>query len=296
MKKASKKSTKAKTAKKKVTKKASPKKAKSAKTKKKSAKKSPAAKGSTKKAAKKTAKKAAKRSARKVPKKAPAKKAALKKAASKKSVAKKASPKKAAPKKKAKAPVARRPELPLGARAAPVPSPTITPESPDAILLALAGLLLDDPQYHEDVRLAVESPQDYVETFADELTERGITEPQPHLPWVALTNGLSQRNSLVPLDRNFEPDDLSEALETLVGKRKGIDLSGLPGYDDSAGALRTVGDRLQAAGLALVTVDSNKEEDTFPLAIISEAHVEEAQRLAASLGLGTIRRWSSDSA
>lgn len=313
MKKARKKAAQAKRAKKKVakkkavTKKAGAKKlpAKKSAVKKAPVKKAPAKKAPAKKAG--TAKTAAK-TTKKVAKKAPASKPVAKKATPKTvqksaqktakkvvtKVAKKA-PRKAAPPKKVAPPATPVAELPLGARAAPLPTPAITPESPDAVLLALAQLLLDDAEYLDDVRLAVTAPEEYAATHADELKLRGVDGIPPNLPWLALTNGLRQRDALVPLADKFEPDDLAYALDTLLSNRsEKVDLAGLPGYDHSAAALQAVGDRLAAADLALVTIGNHEAAATFPVAILPAARVAEAQRLAATLGLGSIRRWSSE--
>jgi hypothetical protein len=246
------------------------------------------------KSAKKT-KKAAKPKAAAPKKTAKKKKAAVAKSAPKKAVTKKRPVKKAALKKKKAPPAAPPPALPLGARAAAIPEPTITPDSPSEVLLALARLLHDDAQYHAGVRLAATDPQAYVTQFADDLSSRGIEEPQPNLPWIALTDGLSQRDALVQLDWKFEPADLYDALDTLLGSRRHqIDLAGLPGYDESTAGLQAVGDRLLDHGLALVTIDNNVVEDAFPVAILDADKVAEAQRLADAVGLGSIQRWSSD--
>jgi hypothetical protein len=80
------------------------------------------------------------------------------------------------------------------------------------------------------------------------------------------------------------------------GRKEKVDLGALPGYNESTDGLQLVGDRLLAAGLALVTIDNNEVEDAFPIAVIENAKIEEAQRLAGALGLGTIQRWSSEDA
>jgi hypothetical protein len=247
----------------------------------------------TAKAVKKSAKK---KVVKKAAKKKPAKKApAIKRPAKK--VAKKPV-KKAAPRKKAIAPPAPPPELPEGARAAPIPEPAnVTPGSPSEVLLALAKVLLDDEQYHDDVRLAAEAPHEYVDKFSDALSDRGLDAPTPHLPWIALTDGLSERDALVQLDWKFEPSDLSEAMTTLLRRRtEAVDLTALPGYGESTEGLQSVGDRLLAAGLALVTVGNKEVEDAFPIAVLENEKVPEAQRLASALGLGSIQRWSSEDA
>lgn len=282
-----------------------------AKTKKKAAKKG------TKRAAKKTGEVNKKTAKKKTPKKKIAQKPVVKKTVTKKSpkkTAKKAVANKAlkrakkrpaqattsrtrrtkAPARKKKAaPVTQRPLAPQQLATPPVDA-TIVPPTPAEMLLALAKLLLDKPEYHQDVRLAIDSPNDYVDTFAEELALRGIDQAVPSLPWIALTDGLARHGALVQLDWKFEPDELSAALDQLPIMPQGREqLQGMVGYSTSEEGLAAVGDRLLAAGLALITVDNNETEDSFPIAVINAADVAPAQRLASELGLGNIRQWSS---
>jgi hypothetical protein len=262
----------------------------------------------TKKAAKKkTPKKAAKKVAkRKAVKKVTAKKVvkktakkAAKKAAVKKGVkrAKKRPAAAAATRRVAtKKPSARKRAAPQveGSLATPPVEATIVPATPAETLLALAKLLLDKPQYHQDVQLAIDSPNDYVDSFAEELALRGIDGAVPSLPWIALTDGLARHGALVQLDRNFEPDELTMALDQLPISPPGREqLKGMVGYSTAEEGLAATGDRLLAAGLALITVDNKEVEDSFPVAAMNASDVPQAQRLAGELGLGSIRQWSS---
>lgn len=320
----------------KATKTATKKTAKSAKkaTKKKAATKAATKPVATKKAAKKAAKsavakKALKKATKKAAKKAPAVKAvkATKKAAPKRAVkkatankavskpvakpvaapkkaAKKAAPKaakKAAAKAKPAAPVAAPPvETPVAAAPtpalAPIPTPFVTPESPDATLLEIARLLYEKPAFHEEVRLAVEHPEEYVERFFEDLEQRNISSPIPSLPWIALIDSLRRHDALVSLDWTFEPDELSEGLAAVLEARgeRPINVELTEGYSESTEALQMLGDRLLEAGLALVTIDSAEPEDAFPVTVIDADAVDAAAQLAMQLGLGSIQRWSSE--
>lgn len=285
-----------------ATKKAAKKAAKSAVAKK-------ALKKATKKAAKKSpAVKAVKATKKAAPKKA-VKKAAAKKAVSKpvaapKKAAKKAAPKaakKAAATAKPVAPVATPPvETPVAAAPtpafAPMPTPVATPESPEATLLEIARLIYDKPAFHEEVRLAVEHPEEYVERFFEDLAERNISSPIPSLPWIALIDSLRRHDALVALDWTFEPDELVEGLTAVLEARgeRPINVALTEGYSEGTEALQMLGDRLLEAGLALVTIDSAEPEDAFPVTVIDADAVEAAARLAMQLGLGSIQRWSSE--
>lgn len=255
-------------------------------------KKAPVKKTKTAKAKKKLAKKTAvvKRSTQKSVSK-PTKKG-TKKAVTR--TAKKQAVRKAAPQRKK--PTVAQVELPLGARAAPLPRPIVTPDSPEAVLLSLAQLLLGDEEYHAEVQLAASSPEEYLAQFAEEMQLHGApSTPPPHLPWIALTEGLRQRDALVRLHEKFEPDDLSFALDTLLKEHADrVDLTGLPGYDDGAAALQMIGDRLLAADLALITLRNNNDRATHAVAVVPADRIAEAQRLAARLGLGTIEHWSTE--
>ncbi len=305
-------------------------------TKKKAATKAATKPAVTKKAAKKAAKsavakkalkKATKKSAKKVAKKAPAVKAvkaskkaapkkAVKKAAAKKAVSKpvaapKKASKKAAPKAAKKAAAKAKPAAPAAAppvetppaaapapapALAPIPTPVATPDSPDATLLEIARLLYDKPAFHEEVRLAVEYPEEYVERFSEDLGERNISSPVPTLPWIALIDSLRRHDALVALDWTFEPDELTEGLTALLEVRgeRPINVELTEGFSESTEALQMLGDRLLEAGLALVTIDSAEPEDAFPVTVIDADAFDAAAQLAMQLGLGSIQRWSSE--
>lgn len=302
--KTAKKATKKKAATKAVTKPAATKKAA------KKAAKSAVAKKTLKKATKKAAKKAPavksakatkKTAPKKAVKKATAKKATSKPVAAPKKAAKKAAKKVAAVATKPEAPVAVPPvETPAAAAPAPalapIPAPVATPDSPDATLLEIARLLYDKPAFVDEVRLAVEHPEEYVERFAEDLSERNISSPIPSLPWIALIDSLRRHDALVSLDWTFEPDELSEGLTAVLEARgeRALNVELTEGFSESTEALQMLGDRLLEAGLALVTIDSAEPEDAFPVTVIDADAVENAARLALQLGLGTIQRWSSE--
>jgi chemotaxis protein histidine kinase CheA len=251
-------------------------------TKKSATKKAVKRKVATKKSAKK---KSVKRKATKATRKATTKKSAKRVT---KRVAPKRTTKKKAPARKKVAPETATPMM------AQQPEVMTVPATPAETLLELAKRLHDNPKFLEDVRLAIESPNDYVESFAGELEDRGIEEAVPSLPWIALTDGLARYGALTFLDWKFGPDDLTTALDQLPIPPEGREqLKGMVGYSTSEEGLAAAGDRLLAAGLALVTVDNNEVEDNFPIAVIKAADVAPAQRLAGELGLGSIRQWSS---
>lgn len=173
------------------------------------------------------------------------------------------------------------------------------PKFNNARLLQLAEHLLpEDLKLKGEVQLAIDEPEKYVKKFAGQLIYRGIREPVPELPWIALTDGLIKRKRVVYLDWKFGPDELVDALQTLVRrqvkKKWNWDwIEDAADQEDETWRLMSpAGDRLLEQGLAFTTLDNNKVEDGFPVMIVSADRFTVAKSLAQQTGYGTITRWS----
>jgi hypothetical protein len=104
------------------------------------------------------------------------------------------------------------------------------------------------------VTLAATSPAAYVRRFARRLEERGVSEPDPHLPWIALVDVCIAKRIGLELDYTEDPPDALKALRRLVPAAKRSLLPTpreleplLP--NDLQALLRYFGDRLEAAGV-----------------------------------------------
>jgi hypothetical protein len=162
-------------------------------------------------------------------------------------------------------------------------------------LQALAQeLMSDDVSLVTEVELALHSPHDYIQHYSERLSHRGIDQPCPGLPWIALVDGLSARGRLVEIDWKEPPVGVLEALDELLGQDPNRWGSGTREKmeETSADALDTleylekVADHLKHRDVALAFIDI--QSDCFPLLIIDLKSFEYVRQLATATGYGEI--------
>lgn len=89
----------------------------------------------------------------------------------------------------------------------------IQDSSRESPIVRLARVLDSAPLLAEEVELATQAPERYVQTHSSRLRRRGITARQvvPELPWLALVDGLLERNRAVEIDWRSDFDELKRA-------------------------------------------------------------------------------------
>lgn len=140
----------------------------------------------------------------------------------------------------------------------------------------------------ENVKLAAESPQQYVEKFANELEERGISEPFEGLPWIALVDALLDNQLASEIDWAEEIDDVMYVIDQLLQRKQlpSIDWTPLQEeYDDESETDEfleaiTVALKKQSLALAYLDIDS----DSFVLIIVKDHEIIELKHLAEEAG------------
>jgi hypothetical protein len=152
-------------------------------------------------------------------------------------------------------------------------------------LLAVATLLAPDaPQVAARAAAAHDDPAAYLPAHADRLDDRGIDEPFPGLPWIALVDALADHGLLAEVDWKEAPDEITSRLRALRSA---------PGVDELWTALsesdlatheflEAAGARLLEAGTALVVLDI--ESDCYPLALLPASQGEQLVTSAAAAG------------
>ncbi len=147
----------------------------------------------------------------------------------------------------------------------------------------------DDPSLLDEVRLAVDDPADYVRRFRERLALRGIRKPEPGLPWIALVDGLEERQRLAEFDWKEDPVAIMDGLDDILGEDS-LDWDSILAEDEEKlpchEFLPLVGRRLRERGLALVCVDI--QSDCYPVLAVPIGRLERVRRLAAESGYGSI--------
>lgn len=161
---------------------------------------------------------------------------------------------------------------------------------PEKLLLLARQLLPEDPAYEVEVRLALEDCAGYVERFREQLQGRGITKPEPGLPWIALVDGLWSRKKLVEIDWREAPEEIIEQLDPLLdeyGSRPNRwEWADQEEDWDTEAFLLEIGRTIAADGLALACIDI--ESDSYPLLIVKSDTFDRARKLADESGYGKI--------
>jgi hypothetical protein len=156
-------------------------------------------------------------------------------------------------------------------------------------LYALAAHLLpEDASLVAEVRQAATDAEGYLRRFADQLEGRGVDEPIPELPWLALVDGLSARGRLEEIDWKEDADSIMEAIDGLLGKAAPRweafeeDAENVPTYE----FLQRAGDLLLRSGTALAFLDI--ASDCYPLIVLPDDRLEAARQLAQEAGYGEV--------
>lgn len=153
-------------------------------------------------------------------------------------------------------------------------------------LTAVASLLAPDrPAVAEQTRRAHTDPEGYMSTYGDRLDHRGIDEPFPGLPWIALVDALTEHKLLAEFDWKEGADEIRYGLDGLVS-RPSVDPwvlfedgeTDLPTYD----FLEACGRHYREVGAALVVLDI--DSDCYPVACVRAARVDELISLAKGAG------------
>ncbi len=136
------------------------------------------------------------------------------------------------------------------------------------------------------VSLAVTNPEAYVDRYAEQLDERGITAPQPDLHHIALVDALLDAGRLGEIDWRADPGELRDELKPLL-RPYGIKLQQIWPTAVDTGAdqlLREISQRLAALRHRLLIVDLHN--DSYDFVIVPAASVRGLTAAAKRFGLG----------
>ncbi|MEV6639114.1 DUF6630 family protein [Amycolatopsis sp. NPDC051371] len=152
-------------------------------------------------------------------------------------------------------------------------------------LVAVATLLAPAaPQVPARAAAAHDDPGAYLIEHADRLDDRGIDEPFPGLPWIALVDALDDHGLLAEVDWKEAPDEIAGQLRQLGSAPRADELwtslgeSELPTYE----FLELAGKRLHETGTALAVLDI--ESDCYPLVLLPAARAGDLVALAEAAG------------
>ncbi|OFI38036.1 hypothetical protein BIU82_05905 [Arthrobacter sp. SW1] len=147
----------------------------------------------------------------------------------------------------------------------------------------LCGLLDDDAEFANDVRLAASDPEEYFRRHEGRLSERGIESADEIDPWLAVVDGLDDAGALAYLDWKDTGVELAQALAAVPRVvRSGINLEAVEDTDDLEDAVAHTDRLLAAGGLRVVYLD--EDSDAYPLVVVPSTHAEEIIGISARLG------------
>ncbi|MGW3966093.1 DUF6630 family protein [Amycolatopsis sp. NPDC005003] len=152
-------------------------------------------------------------------------------------------------------------------------------------LVAVAALLAPGvPQVAGQVLAAHDDQEAFLREHAERLDERGIDEPFPLLPWIALVDALTDHGLLAEVDWKAAPGEIADQLRALRSAPPFADVwasladSELPTYE----FLEEAGNRLHGRGTALAVLDI--ESDCYPLVLLPATCGADLVTLAAAAG------------
>ncbi|MCR6487430.1 hypothetical protein M8542_31840 [Amycolatopsis sp. OK19-0408] len=151
-------------------------------------------------------------------------------------------------------------------------------------LVAVATLLAPEiPQVSRNAAAALDDPAAYVAEHADRLDDRGIDEPFPLLPWIALVDALTDHDLLAEVDWKEAADEIAGRLRALHSAPAGVAWqelaeSELPTYE----FLELAGGRLLGTGTALAVLDI--ESDCYPLVLLPATRADDLVTAAKAAG------------
>lgn len=169
----------------------------------------------------------------------------------------------------------------------------------DKLLQLAQELLPDEPSLVEEIKLAVSSPQEYVNQFKTRLRYRSIYKPKPDLPYIALLDGLIERYYLAEVDWKCEAEDVMWNIDNILA-RKEVEPEQWKRWDWAEGAEWdevATGDFIKAAakwllerGLVLTTF--NLSSDSYPLIVVPVSEFDKLKELTKQTGYGKLEDWS----
>lgn len=152
-------------------------------------------------------------------------------------------------------------------------------------LVAVATLLAPEaPQVRTLPAAAIDDAGAYVAEHADRLDNRGIDEPFPLLPWIALIDALADHGLLAEVDWKEAADEIAGQLRALGSAPSADELwtslaqSELPTHE----FLETAGGRLLGTGTALAVLDI--ESDCYPLVLLPATRADDLVASAKAAG------------
>lgn len=153
-------------------------------------------------------------------------------------------------------------------------------------LIAIGAVIAPKAKLADELRAALDTPEDYVDEFAEELDQRGIGGPVDHLPWAALVRGLAAAGAVLELDDHTDAGTVQRSIEQLAGCPRGafawMKHDGELGERSTAELLELTGKALLAKGAQLTELDS--EANRRWLALIPFGRAAELVKLAKAAG------------
>ncbi|TVY02072.1 DUF6630 family protein [Cohnella terricola] len=136
----------------------------------------------------------------------------------------------------------------------------------------------------EDVTLAVEHPDLYMEKYQDRLEERGIDEPVEELAWISLVDVLIEHKLAFEVDWKATGIYVCDVVDILLHRKK-ISLIDWEEFEDedysdmpSDQFFQIVANKLSEVNLALTYLDI--DSDCYVLIVVPIEDMSEIKRLA----------------
>jgi hypothetical protein len=172
---------------------------------------------------------------------------------------------------------------------------------PDALVQLCHVLVPDDPSLADEVALASHDAQAYYVRFEARLQDDRGFEPDdvpfPELPWIAMLDGLRDRQRLAEVDWRADAGSVMDDVDRLIGDRRSVAQRWT--WVDAehwnqlltGEFLQAVGDQLLRTGRMLAQF--SEDSDSYPITVIDPDQLAELQRLARHSGYGDVQPLAS---
>ncbi|WP_438347707.1 DUF6630 family protein [Paenibacillus sp. FA6] len=156
-----------------------------------------------------------------------------------------------------------------------------------ALLRLAERLAQNSSKIVEEVRFAIEEPNNYVIRFEEKLKERGIEEHLEELPWIVLIDALIEDELAYEIDWKESTLEITYAIDDLFDRKKidSLDWEWIENISDAmltGEKLQAIADKLNERSLSLAYLDI--DSDSYILIVVPNVEIGELKDLALKAG------------
>ncbi|OAB45509.1 DUF6630 family protein [Paenibacillus glacialis] len=156
-----------------------------------------------------------------------------------------------------------------------------------ALLRLTERLALNSSKIVEEVRFAIEEPDNYFFRFKEKFKERGMEKPSEELPWIVLLDALIEAELAYEIDWKESTLEITYAIDDLSDRKKidSLDWDWIENMSDAMPTgekLQAIADRMYERSLSLAYLDI--DSDSYILVVVPNIEISELIDLALKAG------------